>query len=56
MWVLNEIVRPISHRLGTLVGTALASYGMAEADIQTVVAAGAVLVGFAADLIIRRIL
>lgn len=55
-WIAHEIVRPLAHRLGTAIGVALASFGVAAGDIETIVAAVPVVLGVAADLIIRRVL
>lgn len=53
MW--QSILRPISQRLATAVGAALTALGMAQADVSVVAAAIPIVLGFGADLIIRRI-
>lgn len=55
-WIAHEIIRPVAHRLGTAVGVALASLGVAAGDVEVIVAAVPVVLGVAADLIIRRVL
>lgn len=53
MW--QAVLRPISQRLATAVGAALTALGMAQADVNIVAAAIPIVLGFGADLIIRRI-
>lgn len=55
MFVLREILRPISQRLGTALGTTLAALGVAESDISIVVAAVPVVLGISLDLVSRRL-
>jgi hypothetical protein len=58
MWrfILDDLARPIAHRVGSYVGTTLTTLGVAADDIQIVVAAIPVIVGIAFDLVIRRLL
>lgn len=51
----QPIIRPVTQRLGTAVGSALSALGMAQPDADIVTAAIPIILGFAADLIIRRI-
>jgi hypothetical protein len=54
--LLNEILRPIGHRIGTAVGTFLTAQGVAADDISIILAAVPVAVGVLVDLVIRRVL
>ena len=56
MFLINEILRPLSHRVGTLVGTFLTAQGIAQADISILLAALPVFVGVCLDLFVRRVL
>lgn len=53
MW--QAVLRPISQRLATAIGAALTTLGMLQADADVVTAAIPIVLGFAADLVIRRI-
>lgn len=51
----QPIVRPISQRIGTAVGAALSSLGMAQDEASVITAAVPIILGFAFDLVIRRL-
>jgi hypothetical protein len=53
MW--KAVIKPISQRLATVVGTVLTTAGMASEEVSTVEAAIPLLLGFAVDLVIRRL-
>lgn len=52
--MIYSVLRPVSQRIATSLGAALAGYGMAANDVSTVVAAVPLLLGLAVDLILRR--
>jgi len=54
--LVDNIVRPIAHRVGTATGAWLASQGIASGDVQVLVAAIPILVGVIVDLFIRRVI
>lgn len=52
MW--EVVFRPLTQRLSTAIGSALTAIGMTNPDVDVVLAAVPVLLGFAVDLTIRR--
>ena len=55
-FLIDQIVRPLGHRLGTGIGAFLTANGIAQADINILVAAIPVAVGVVIDLVVRRVL
>jgi hypothetical protein len=55
MNIYELIIRPVTQRLGTSIGAALATYGMAAADVDTILSAFTLLCGLGIDLITRRL-
>lgn len=53
MW--QTALRPISQRLATAIGGLLTGAGMAAGDVNVILAAVPVALGFAVDLVIRRL-
>lgn len=53
MWELA--FRPLAQRLATAIGGALSGAGMVADDVNVVLAAVPVLVGWSIDLLIRRL-
>lgn len=54
-FVLQTILRPLSQRVGTFVGSYLSALGMAVDDVSTVVAAVPLVLGVVLDLIQRKL-
>lgn len=53
MW--QSLFRPFSQRLGTLIGSALTTYGVTASEAESVALAVPVVLGVAIDLVIRRL-
>lgn len=55
-FLLNELIRPMIHRLGTVTGVYLASVDFLTADqVASIESAVVLLGGIALDLVIRRV-
>lgn len=54
--LIDQILRPIGHRVGTAIGTFLTANNVAQDDISLLVAAVPVALGVCVDLVIRRVL
>ncbi|QCS37299.1 hypothetical protein [Tortoise microvirus 81] len=50
--IIHEVVAPVARRVGTVLGSYLAGYGVADADISSVIAGFVALAGIGADLLI----
>jgi hypothetical protein len=55
-FLIDQILRPVSHRMATTIGTFLGTLGYASDDVQTIVAAIPVAVGILIDLVVRKVL
>jgi hypothetical protein len=55
-WILEQIVKPMSHRLGTMAGAYIATLGYVEHDVNLVVNAVPLAVGIVFDLFVRKLL
>ena len=53
--MLHEIVAPVSRRLGTMLGSALTSWGVSAEHVGQVEAFVPVLVGVAVDVVLSSI-
>lgn len=51
----REMLQPAIHRLGSVTATALASYGVASADIQVITAGPVAAAGVLVDLVVRKV-
>jgi hypothetical protein len=54
--IIDEIVRPIGHRVGTALGAYLTAQGIASDDIGIILSAVPVVLGVVVDLVVRRVL
>ena len=56
-FLLDQLIRPMIHRLGTAAGVFLSAEGLISGDQAATVESGLVLIGgVALDLIIRKVL
>lgn len=53
--LFRQIALPVAERIGVIAGTILATYGVAENDIQIVIGAIPVLVGILTDVVTKRV-
>ena len=53
--MIDQILKPISHRVAGYIGSMLTVLDMTNPDMQVVVAAIPIVLGFAVDLIIRKV-
>ena len=53
-FLLTQILKPSVHRIASQLGTFLAAFGVAQGDINTIVAAVTILSGLAIDFVVRK--
>ena len=53
-FLLTQILKPSVHRIASQLGTFLAAFGVAQGDINTIVAAVTILSGIAIDFLVRK--
>jgi hypothetical protein len=55
MQIVKQIVKPLARRLATAAGATLTTLGMAAPNVDIVVAAIPIVIGFAIDLVISNV-
>lgn len=53
--LFRQVAMPIAERIGVIAGTILATHGVAQNDIQIVIAAIPVLIGILTDVATKRV-
>ena len=56
-WIVNEILKPVTHRVGSIVGVHLATLDFfTKQEVATLQTACVLLGGYALDLLVRKVL
>ena len=54
--IVESVLKPLTHRISSVLATSMASFGFASGEIEAVISALGIMAGIGVDLVVRRFL